>query len=108
MPLPPDHICEARKFGELMYCGRCEIHGFAPETKVLPCKASSGLTPTVFRAEIEAAANDIGASIDAAFRVSQGVSAGAGHPPHPTLLRREAALRAALRYIDHQQKGKGA
>lgn len=91
-------FCEARRFGDTMHCGRCEL-AFAPDAGRLPCKpaAQCGLTAGVIRDAIERAADDLGASIDAASRAAM-------RGPDGKLLRREAALRAGLRMIDQQMQ----
>ena len=109
MPGPGDNdfICEARAFGATMHCGRCEL-AFAPDVKVLPCKPAQdcGLTASVIRAALDEAAAELGASIDAASRLSIKMGTGNG-APDAGRLRREAALRAGVRLVDRYQPEKG-
>lgn len=97
-------ICEARQFGERMHCGRCELHGIKPGDLVCKDAKDTGLYPTVIRQALDDAAVAIGASLDAASRVSIGM--GKDGAPDPRLLRREAAIRAGVRFIDRYQPEK--
>jgi hypothetical protein len=98
-------ICEAAQFGAALHCGRCQLAGVKPTDLV--CKgATIGIKPSEIRAALEAAAAELEASIASASRVSIEMEAGSG-APNAGLLRRAAALRAGVRYVEAMERKVG-
>lgn len=104
--MPDGFICEARRYGDRLWCGRCDV-SFAATAADAPCKPppACGLTLSFLRAAAEAEGIRIDGSVDAAVALA-GHLAKEGHyspefeAPNRELLRRAAALRAIVRLID--------
>lgn len=111
-PASDSFQCEARLFADgRTWCGRCDC--VADDPAKLKCKPASecGLTLGVILEALSDEALRIDASNDAAAKLAQqkiaeGVNVQPG--PYRERLRRVAALRAAVRAIEHYAgKGKG-
>ena len=97
--------CEARLFADgRTYCGRCDV--VVDDPTKLKCKpaAECGLTLSVILEALDDEAMRIDGSNDAAARLAQmkiaeGLQVVPG--PYRDRLRRAAALRAAVRAIEH-------
>jgi hypothetical protein len=96
-------ICEARRYGDRLYCGRCDLVS-APNAELV-CKTPKecGLTLDVLRDAIDDEAERVdGSNIAAAAYADKLIADGQQVVPGPyrDRLRRAAALRAVVRLID--------
>jgi hypothetical protein len=94
-------VCEAREYGGLHYCGRCQLAGVSEPVCKTP--AETGLTLPVMREAALAEASRIDDAVDLAVAMAERMVLSGMQTtpaPDPVLLRRSAALRAVARLVD--------